>query len=152
MENLDSDMLSQPKLGLDNDAKDYLLLAAKWARFLAIVGFVFCALMTIVAFFVGAIFSTLGNMVPNMAMMGGSVISAAFTGLYLIAAALMFFPCWYLFQFATKAIASIKKNDTLSESFKNLKSCFKFHGVVVIVMLSFYSIVIVFALIGFMAK
>lgn len=152
MENLDSEMLSQPQLGLDSDAKDYLLLAAKWARFLAIVGFVFCALIAIAAFFIGAIFSTLGNLVPGMGMMGGATVSGAITVIYLILAALMFAPCWYLFQFASKAIASIKENDTLGESLKNLKSCFKFHGVMVIVMLSFYALVLLLAMIGLMAR
>ena len=152
MENLDSDMLSSSKSGLDEDAKQFLLSAAKWARFLSIVGFVFCALIAILAFFVGSIFSTLGSMVPGMGMMGVSGVSGVLTVLYLLMALLMFMPCWYLFQFATKAIAGVNEGDMLTESFKNLKSCFKFHGVMVIIMLGFYGLMFLFAMIGLMAR
>jgi hypothetical protein len=151
MESLDSGMMDNQGTGLDALAKKYLLTTAKWAKFLAIVGLVFVGLMVLLAFFAGAIFGKLGEINPMFGAMGGA--GAAITIVYLIFAAMMFFPAWYLFQFAQKAISSIKLGeDSITEAFKNLKSCFKFYGVLTLVFLSFYGVILLFALVAIAIK
>jgi hypothetical protein len=44
--------------GIDQSSRAHLAEAAKWAKFLAIVGFVMCGLIIVLSFFIGALFST----------------------------------------------------------------------------------------------
>jgi hypothetical protein len=56
---------------------------------------------------------------------------------------LLFFPCLYLNKFSVKmktALNSINQED-FEDSFKNLKSLFKFYGILSIILLSFYALV-----------
>ena len=60
-------------LHLDQQSFAYFEETAKWAKFIAIIGFVFCALMVVFALFAGTIFATMfatmgveGNMVGGM--------------------------------------------------------------------------------------
>ena len=145
MENLDSDFIPQVDGDLDTMAKSYLLSTAKWARFLAIVGFVFVGIIVLLAFMAGTIFSSMSALAPQMGLMSGS-FGAVFTAIYLAMAAIYFFPTWYLFKFATNAIKAIEhKSSSLAVAFSNLKSCFKFWGVMCLIFIGFYGLVAVIA-------
>ena len=65
-------------------------------------------------------------------------------------ALLLFFPAYYLFNFSTKLRRAVYNNDqpVLTESLKNLKSFFKFYGILVIVLLSFYILIFIAGVIG----
>jgi len=65
-------------------------------------------------------------------------------GLYLLMAAIYFFPVYYLFQFSNKISKAFKQNDKhlLEDSFKNLKSHYKFVGVFALIFISFYIVII----------
>lgn len=136
-------------LHLTEESKSYLKETAKWAYFLAIVGFIGIGILVLVALFFGTIFAKLnsfgGNSSP-MPMMAGSFI----TVIYLILAVLYFFPVYYLFQFASKAKAAFSRNDneTLTTSLEFLKSHYKFMGIMAIVMFSFYGVVLLFSFIA----
>lgn len=148
MENLDADFIPQVDGELEAAAKAYLLSSAKWARFLAIVGFVFVGIIVLVAFMAGTIFSAMSTLAPQMGMMG-SGFGAVFTVIYLGLAAVYFFPTWYLFKFASNAIKAIEtKSASLTEAFSNLKSCFKFWGVMCIIFLGFYGLLAIIGLIA----
>lgn len=132
-------------LQLDQQSFSYFAESAKWAKFIAIVGFVFCGLMVIVALFAGTIFATMfASMGSGMGMVGGG----AFTVVYLIFAALWFFPCLYLYRFATQMQQAIQSNEQnkIQQSLRNLKSYFRFLGILFIVVLSFYALGILGAL------
>jgi hypothetical protein len=139
-------------LHLDQSSVNFLSETARWARFLAIMGFIYCGLMV----FVGIFFSTVMSMMAP-AMGGDTAISMVGNGmvggLIIIFSLLLFFPAFYLFNFSTKMRRAIQSNDqpVLAESFKNLKSFFKFYGILIIVALSFYLLMIIFAVIGAMA-
>jgi Family of unknown function (DUF5362) len=137
-------------LHLDQSSINYLGEAARWSRFLAIIGFIYCGLMVLCGLFIGSIMSMLAP-----AMGGGesafSTIGSAFTGFFVISfALLLFFPAYYLFNFSTKLRRAIQNNDqpVLTESLKNLKSFFKFYGILVIVLLSFYILIFIAGIIG----
>ena len=68
--------------------------------------------------------------------------------LYVIIAAVYFFPCLYIYRFATNAVAAAasKSSENVTAALKNLKSNFKFVGILMIALLSLYAIIIVFAI------
>ena len=59
-------------------------------------------------------------------------------------------PVWYLLQFSKKIKMAInhKNTDDFTEAFSDLKSLYKFMGIVTIIILSMYLLFIVFAVVG----
>ncbi len=137
-------------LQVDNGNIPYLAEAAKWAKFLAILGFIFCALIIIAAVFAGPLISTAFSQfdpqATGISVMSGTVIVIY----YAIVAALYFFPCLFLFNFASKMQAALRNNDQiyLNSSFKNIKSFFKFWGILTIIFLCIIVIGVIFAIVG----
>ena len=129
----------------------YLTEAAKWGKFLAIIGFIFCGLIAVAAFFAGTLlsgyFSQLGATDTSSLTSAGGIFLTIY---YLIIAVLYFIPSLYLFNFASKMQAALRNNDqiTLNTSFRNLKACFKFWGILFLIVLCFLGIVVVVAVVG----
>ena len=142
MESLDKDF-SNSDLVISTQSKNFFKYAAKWASFLAIVGFVSLGLLVLgglIMLFIGSQFS---------GVLGGAPI-AVFSLIYIGIAALYFFPIYYLFQFGQKikkAVRSTNQND-LEAGFENLKSCFKFLGIFTIVILSLYILMFLVAIVA----
>ncbi len=136
------------QIELSNQAIDYIRESAKWGTFLSIVGFIFIGLLVIIALFVGVFFSAMGSDIPgteDLAMMGPLL-----TVFYLILAGLYLYPTLKLYQFSNKAKKAIANNNsvTMTESLGNLKSMFKFMGIMTIVILGLYALLILFGIIG----
>ena len=132
---------------LEPQAVDYLRETAKWAQFLAIIGFIGIAFLVLFAFFAGTMmstFSSLGNN-PELGSMGGMI-----TIIYLVIAVLYFFPVMYLYRFASRMKDALRMNsaDTMTASFESLKSHYKFMGIFTIVILSIYLLIFLIAIIG----
>jgi len=130
-------------LQLDPPGVDYLRESAKWAKFIAIIGFIFCGLMVIASLFMGSILaSSMSDVMGGAGVVGGGV----FTVMYMLFAALWFVPCLYLFRFSSKMQVALRNNEqeTLLNALKNLKSYFKFIGILLIIVLSLYAIAIIF--------
>ena len=131
--------------GIDQSSRAHLYEAAKWAKFLAIVGFVMCGLIVVVAIFAGSIFAMLSNSYnegyrSSAALTGGM---GAFLAIFYIGIAILcFLPYLFLFRFATRMKTALNTNDqlTLNTSFQNLKIMFRYVGILTIVMLSFYAL------------
>jgi uncharacterized membrane protein YesL len=144
------------ELQIDQQSISYLGETARWARFLSIVGFVLCGVMIIFALFAGSILASLSRLGSNADTLSSTMgLGGAFISLiYIVIALLYFFPCLYLFNFAGKMQAALRNNDqtTLNASLGNLKSCFKFVGILTIVFLSFYllAIIVVVSVAGIM--
>jgi len=137
------------ELQLNESAKGFLKEAAKWAYFLSILGYIGIGFIVLIAVFAGTLFAFMSNMSPemsNIGTMGGSFISA----IYLIIAALYFFPIYYLNKFASKAKDALRDNnsETLTNSFEYLKSHYKFIGILALITLCFYALIIVFVVIA----
>jgi hypothetical protein len=123
-----------PRIGaieLTEASIGYLSETRRWTMFLSIVGFVFIGLGVIVAFFMS---SFLNTFVPASGMVATIVI--------LIMCLIYLFPLIFLFRFSSLSKAAITGNDkmVMQEAMKNLKSFFKFMGILMIVMLSIYLI------------
>jgi len=125
-------------LQVDAKSSAHLSESAKWAKFVAIVGFVFCGLVLIAGFFTKT-FSTrsFGNYSERTETTGDASRIMAIV-IALIMALIYFFPCLFLFKFSNKMLAALRSNDQeqLSGSFRNLKSYYKFVGILLIVFLS----------------
>jgi hypothetical protein len=130
-------------LQVDHRSSTYLGETARWAKFLAIIGFIFCSLILMAALFAGTImtgaFGRLGG--GGMGPVGGGLFSV----IYILIGLVNFFPCLYLYNFASKMQAALRHNDQqqLNQSFFQLKSCFRFLGILMIVLLGLYALAIV---------
>lgn len=135
------DQIESNDLSLTTAAKAFLKESAGWTKFISIVGFVFLGLLVLIALFAGAF---LGEMMGNSGMgaMGGAVV----TVIYLLIAALYFFPIYYLFQFSSKMKAALQTQNSefLEQAFSNLKSHYKFMGILLIIALALYAIAFIF--------
>lgn len=140
--------------GLSSLDKEYLFTAAKWSRFLGIVGFIMTGIIVIAAIsslFLGSIFSKLGDDNPySSGVLAG--IGSMLVGIYAIAGAIYFFISLYLYNFGTKTKLALTENDShaLTEGLKNLKSFFSLSGILAAIVVGLYGIIIVFGVIGAM--
>lgn len=143
-ENIIDSGVSYPgdKLIVSSQASGYLNETGRWAKFLAILGFCFIGLCVVVAMFAGTIFSSMGSELPYPGYM--------FAGIYLVIGFLYFFPVYYLFRFSNKIRTALytKSNPDLDSAFENLKAHYKFIGIMMIIVMSFYVLIGGAALIG----
>jgi len=144
MENFDSDFKSNDPMVISDEIKTYLLEISKWAKFLAILGFIGLGIMVLMGLFVLGI----GTKVPGFSgMMEGS---ALYTFILAILVILYFFPLRYLYKAAgdLKRSALSPDQDLLTSGFKNLKSHYKFIGIMAIVLVSIYLLIFLGGMIG----
>ncbi len=147
MENLD---LLNNDLQVTPQTQSYLTESAKWGKFLAIMGFIFCGFMIILAFIIPFVLSQVQQESTSLPVGFNSGLKAWLTLLYLLFAVLFFFPCLYLYKFSVKMQAATRNvsQENFDESLMNLKSMFKFYGILTIVTLSFYALIIIVSIIG----
>jgi hypothetical protein len=133
-------------LQFDSQSGAYLGEAARWARFLAILGFIGTGLLVIIGVFMGTTMSGALSSMGVMGGLGGGMIAV----IYILMALLYFFPCLYLFRFGSGVRTATRNNDqqSLVSSLKNLKSCFKYFGVLSIIIMSLYALAIIAMVIG----
>ncbi len=138
------------ELQLDQSSINYLNEASRWSRFLAILGFIYIGLLLII----GILFGAIGNSLLQ-GTGGDSDMPARFSGVFIsflliLVAAVLFVPVLYLYNFSTKMRKALRNNDqpVLTDALKNLKSFFKFYGIIAIVVLSLYGLAIIAAVIG----
>jgi hypothetical protein len=125
-------------------ALGYLQATRPWVKFLAIVGFVFIVLMWIIGLWMCFASSALSTQ-PGMPRMFGPVFGI----IYILLSFLYFMPCLFLYRYG-KAIAAIPSTgqSALEEALKNQKSLWKFMGILMIVVLCFYALIIVIAVVA----
>jgi uncharacterized membrane protein YjgN (DUF898 family) len=140
------------ELQVDHITSAYLKDSARWAKFLAIMGFIFCGLFVIFAFVAGSLLSSLGSLASApgmgpMAFLGGGFIA----GLYLVIALIYFFPCLFLFRFASKMQLALRNNDqeAFIYSLKNMRALYRFLGILLIVGIGIWLLSILFVLVFF---
>jgi hypothetical protein len=146
MDTLDSNITRENTLFSSNEIASYLLETARWGKFLAIMGYIGIGLILLIAIFVMAIGSA-SQLFPGMALGMGM---GAFGMIYIVIAALYFFPVYYLHQFSIKIKQGLTSQDpqNITTGFQNLKSLFKFMGIFVIVILSIYAVIFAVAIVA----
>lgn len=137
------------ELQVDQTAMSYLKDAARWAKFLAVAGFIFCGMFVIFAILAGTVlnslFSTMGQGASGLGVMGGGFVAVVYIGIAL----LNFFPNLYLYNFASRMKIALRSNDQeqLNISFKNIRALYRFVGVLMIIGLGFFVLCILILII-----
>lgn len=124
-------------LEISSLSRDYLKETAGWAKFLAICGFVFLGLFVLAALSIEVI---IGAYMPEE--VASEFPTGMLSAIYIFFAGLYFLPMLYLFRFATKMKSAIqyKAQDQLDDAFANIKSHYKFIGILMIIILGFYAL------------
>lgn len=141
-------------MSIDATTKAHLGETAKWARFLAIVGMVAMSLavvgISVFAFYVGAMASGVdaeyGN--PNPFFSTGIGVGVAF--FYLILMGIWFLALLFLLRFANNMKRALAGDDqqALNRSFQQLKVCFRYIGILTIIILALYAVGFLFIGLG----
>lgn len=146
--------LSLFNLNVDQTGRSHLAEAGRWAKFLAIIGFIGCAFIVLIGLFFGSfigMFSSQYGANPyNDISASGSGFGAAMAVYYIVIALIYFFPCLFLFRFANKMKTALASNDqeVLNASFQNLKATFRFLGIITIIMLAFVVLAFIVVILG----
>ena len=131
---------------LTTAAVGFLQESAKWSKFMAIIGFIGIGLMVLVSLFMAIGFSAMSaSTMPELPFP-----MSVFSILYVLFAAIYFFPVYYLYQYATKTSAALhsKNKQLLADGLENLKSHHKFLGIFTLIIISIYGLIFVFAILG----
>jgi hypothetical protein len=128
-------------LTIDPQSKRFLSETAKWGRFLSIIGFILCVLIAVLGVYFAMKLSEVSGAFSEFG--GGSPMSSlgpAVAVVYILFAVLYFFPCLYLYRFSNQMVLALGSDDqiTMTNAFENLKSVFKFFGILTIIILSIY--------------
>ena len=141
-------------LGIDNISKSHLSEAAKWARFLAICGFIFLGLMVIYGIVVSFVIVDMANALSQVDRTPSenslkNMMRIGMVIFYIVFAVIAFFPYYFLLRFANKMKAALISNDqdALNGSFQNLKILYRYMGILMIISL----VLIVFGILSMLA-
>ncbi|MGZ3839469.1 MAG: DUF5362 family protein [Flavisolibacter sp.] len=136
-------------LQIDSMTKTHLAETARWGRFLAIVGFIMCGLIVLGGIAFGSFFSMVarGNDGYDRGVFT-TALGTAMVFVYIIVAVVYFFPCLFLFRFSAGMKKALNSNsqDELDLAFQNLKSMFKYVGVITIIFLALYALGVIIAM------
>ena len=144
---LSADQPERHALEVDAGSASYLGETASWAKFLAIVGFIMCGLFVVFGLFMGSLLSFISSSTQAPIPLG---FGGAMTVIYIGLAALYFFPCYYMYVFATKTKYAIATNNQaeLTVAFRNLKSSFKFAGIMMLIIIGIWVLALLAGLAG----
>ncbi len=126
---------------VDHLSTVYLRGAARWARFLAVVGFIFCGLSLVTAILFASVFPNLFSSLGS----GGLGRSGAWLGAVFACISLLnFIPCFHLYHFGYRMRLALDNNDQeqLNSSFRNMRSFYRLVGVMMIVCMGIWLLII----------
>jgi uncharacterized membrane protein len=133
-------------LNIDATGQSNLGDAARWAKFLAIVGMVMCVLIVIIGIVAATALSNLNSgfrrsgYYSGGSTYGSSGLGATLVVTYIIIAVIYFFPCMFMLRFSNHMQNALKANDqaSLNESLKYLKVTFRYMGILTIIFLALF--------------
>ena len=141
METLDDTQLNERHLQVSQSVRVALDSMTYWAKFLAIVGYIGLGLMVLGG--LGMIFGSFDAYYGS-----GSILAMGLV--YLVMAAIYFFPVHSLFKFAINMRAALTSNNQgkINAGFLNVASNFRFVGIMTIVVLSLYGLLFIVGLVA----
>jgi uncharacterized membrane protein len=133
------------ELQIDPPVQSHLGETARWAKFLGMMGFIGIMLFTLICVVTG-IYTINGGRAEK----GDTNSTLLGLGIFAVTAVLMFFPSLYLNSFASGMQKALRTNDQeqLISSFRNLKACFRFIGILAILYLGLIILIILFNIFG----
>lgn len=142
-------MTDTQQLTLNFNAKNHLLTVTRWAKFLAIIGYIGSGFMLLVSLFV----LTLSSFMPDLSQISPSPVTfMPFKVLgfaYMALAVFYFFIAYYMYSFASKSANAITLNldSELEAAFNALRKQYTLVGIFTIVMLALMVIMLTVGLI-----
>ena len=135
------------ELQIDQQNTSYLSEIARWGKFLSIMGFIgigLCAIGFTIVLLTGNATSS-ASFGGTSYDMGNNMQKTILPIIMIILFLIYFFPTLYLYRFSTQMQTALRNNDqgNLNSSFGNLKSCFKFVGILTIVILCLYALLFI---------
>jgi hypothetical protein len=130
---------------LTPESVNYLASAAKWGKFLAILGFISIAFLVLAGLLMGVAFSVMGDKMAAMGGMMATIPPAWISAFYIIIGVIGGIPVYLLNSFSNNVSKAIRNNNTTSmtTALKRLKGLFAFIGIYTIVLIAIYIIVII---------
>jgi hypothetical protein len=140
----ESSELSLFELQVDHELSNTFRNMGKWAKLVAIFGFIMTGLILLIALLIGKALSSIPQF-SIVAYSGGG----ALTTVYIVIAALFFFPALFAFNFSRKLQYALNHNDQqgLNDAFTSIKLRLKFVGIVYIVVFSLWVLIILLSII-----
>lgn len=124
---------------VDAISRDHLAEAARWAKFLAVMGFIGCVILVVAGIIMSVLFSYIGALSTKYSHSGISVNPARMSSIlgviYILISVILFFRYLFLYRFADKMKSGLRmrSQDQINESFKNLKKMFRYAGIITII-------------------
>jgi hypothetical protein len=142
------------ELHIDHEVSSHLRETAKWGKFLSIVGFVFIGLILVILLFAGSMISSYSYSSPIGAALGSGSGGMMQIVILIAMIAFYFFPCLFTFKFSNGMLQALRNNDqyALVASFRQLKLCYKFVGILTLIFISLYVLIILWAIIMAVAR
>lgn len=139
------DTAPAPELKLDETAKAYLLETARWAKFLAILGFIFMALYLLGGIGLAAVISS--N--PEFGMLTKGLGVSGVLLLYSLVIFIGVYPLYALFRYTILVKRAIKNTDMamLNIALKFHRNYYRYNGIITIIFIGLYALVFVMMLI-----
>ncbi len=137
------------KIEIDEHGKSLFLEMARWTKFLAVLGFVFTALMLLVG--IGLLSSNAMSAIYGDKFAGaGSAVAATMFFVYIVIGALYVYPivCLYRYSTAIKTAMQTSNQQLFNVAVNHLKHMFKFIGILALIIIIIYGIILIFAGIG----
>jgi len=127
---------------LTPESISYLLKAAKWGKFLAILGFIASGLLITGGIVMSFVLNTVSDEMVPMNMPFPPLLLSIF---YIILAGIYLIPVIFLNSFSNNAIKAVNLSSTenMTASLKNLRNLFVFVGVSTVVLLALYIIILI---------
>ena len=138
-------------LSIDPQTKEHLAETAKWARFLAIVGFVFLFIVFGYGIYSAMVISQIQEEFPGYGRSGFSAaLGATAVVMYVLLFVLYFFPLLFTLRFANKMKVALYANNQveLNNSFQNLKILFRYLGIITIIALVLVGLSLFFGIVS----
>ncbi len=144
-ENIEKEIfeLDLDELLVSDESKGYLLEISKWGHFISILGFIFVALMIGGGLFFSYLFNSIMSMTGVDEYNSMPFPMGGFGLFYIVMAVIYAFPVYYLYTFSKKIKVAVNSNDEKSLDFalRNLKSHYRFIGILLIVIMSLYVLI-----------
>ena len=125
----------------------FLKETSTWTYFLSIIGFIGIGVMVLFGVFFSV---TMGAMPDGNPYKTLGIDISYFGIIYIVLGLIYFIPVLYLFNFSRKMKRALhsNKNEELTAAFSNLKSHYKYIGILSIVIISLYVVIIIIAMIA----
>lgn len=124
----------------------YLLKAAKWGKFLAILGFIVAGLMIAGGFAMSFVLNKVSG-ADELVPLNLPFSTVFLSIIYIIIAGIYLIPVIFLNTFSNNSIKAVNLSSTenMTKSIRNLKNLFVFIGISTVVLLGLYTLILIVA-------